>query len=191
MNYLTSYQTLNDAFRTLSKEVLINGKPQQAVITTAYLGQAENRHISSLEPFGQGDYVEHEGKTYLVIEEVETKRHNKYRATMTVCNYSLEQRDVIGREQVGRDALGKPVYENIYGDPYYIWAVLHSSDMKSNLAQQIPSNTAKFLIDVPYSEKNVELFALNAEFPLRHKKLKITGYDITRDGILTLEAQRI
>ena len=73
MNYLTSHQTLNDTFRTLSKEVLINGEPQQAIVTTAYLGEAEKRHVSSLEPFRQGDYVEHEGKTYLVTQEVESE----------------------------------------------------------------------------------------------------------------------
>ena len=98
---------------------------------------------------------------------------------------------MIGRGQIGTDSLGKPVYKNIYSDPYHIWVVLHSSDMKTNFAQQIPSTNSKFQIDVPYSDNNVVVFALNAEFPLRHKKMKIVGYDLTREGILSLEGNRI
>jgi hypothetical protein len=59
MSYLTSHKSIDDAFKSISQEVLINDVPQQAYITNAHLGMYSTRHMHSLEPFNQGDVSIH------------------------------------------------------------------------------------------------------------------------------------
>lgn len=130
MNILTNHKLINDTFKSLTETVLINDKPQQAIIGMAYLGMVENRHINSLEPFKRGDYVEYNGHTNLISEEVQTKRQNKYRSTMTSCNYYFTVRDSLGQVMVGKDEFNRPIYEKAFSEPYEIHGVMKKWDRK-------------------------------------------------------------
>lgn len=185
MNLFTNYKLVNDTFKANSEEVLVNGKPQQAIITTSYLGLEEKRHLNSLEPFKRGDYIEYRDETYIVIEEVETPRHNKYRATMRYCDYVFTVRDLLGRVEIGRDEFNKPVYDYIYSDPYHIHSAIKQWD-RSALSTNDSVNLMQtsFFIDMQDTEKNREKFATNEEFEIKGKSMKVTLQDRSQSGLL-------
>lgn len=67
----------------MGKDVLTNGNPMRVMITNANLEQNyDDRKITSLSPLNRGDIVLFEGKKYLIISEVNTKRYNKSKAIM-------------------------------------------------------------------------------------------------------------
>lgn len=184
MNYLTNAKLLDDALSHISKTVLINGNPQQAVITTAYLGLAENRHISSLQPFNRGDLVEHRGHTYLVTEEVKTKRHNKYRATMTSCNYYFTVRDLISREIIGYDDFNRPMYKETYSEPYNIHGVMKEWDRKLDQAFAINMMQVTFFIDVQDNAINREQFKVNNIYDIKGVNMEVKLQEFSNEGII-------
>ena len=185
MNYLTNPKLLNDSLNHISETVLINGVPQQAVITTAYLGLEENRHISSLQPFKRGDLVEHRKHTYLVTEEVKTKRHNKYRATMTSCNYYFTVRDYLGKVDSGKkDDFGRPIFTDIYGEPYNLHGVMKEWDRKLDQAFAINMMQVTFFIDVQDNAINREQFKINNIYEIRGRNMKVALHEKSNDGIL-------
>ncbi|HJF32221.1 MAG TPA: hypothetical protein K8V56_10685 [Sporosarcina psychrophila] len=190
MNYLTSHQMLNDTFRSLSKKVLINSKPQDAIVTTAYLGAVEKRHISSLESFYQGDYVEHEGRTFLVTEEVETRRHNKFRATMTHCNYYFTASNPPIKVDTGlKDDFGKPIYSYTEVDSTYLYCVVSEIERSIVTTGGMSLAKATFFIDIQESVSNKKLFAVNSEHVFKGKNVKVIGQDINQNGRLGIEMQ--
>lgn len=184
MNILTNHKLINDTFKSLTETVLINDKPQQAIIGMAYLGMVENRHINSLEPFKRGDYVEYNGHTYLITEEVQTKRQNKYRSTMTSCNYHFTVKDLIGREIVDYDSFGKPIYKDIYSEPYNIHGVMKEWDRKLDQAFAINMMQVTFFIDVQDNEKNREQFKVNNVYDIKGINMKVALHELSNDGIL-------
>ncbi|MEK5208106.1 hypothetical protein [Psychrobacillus sp. FSL H8-0510] len=185
MNYLTNPKLLNDSLNHISETVLINGVPQQAVITTAYLGLEENRHLSSLQPFKRGDLVEYRKHTYLVTEEVKTKRHNKYRATMTSCNYYFTVRDLIERIDTGKkDDFGRPIYKDVYGEPYNLYGVMKEWDRKLDQAFAINMMQVTFFIDVQDNAINREQFKINNIYDIRGRNMKVALHEKSNDGIL-------
>ena len=186
MNLLTNYKLINDTFKSLSEEVLVNGEPQQAIIATAYLGMEEKRHINSLEPFRRGDYVEHRGKTYLVSEEVETPRHNKYRATMAHCDYYFTVRDLIGREIVGHYPDGRPIYEDVYSDPYKIYGHTKQWDRSLDKSFGINMMQVTYFIDVQDNEKNREQFKVNNIYDINGKNMRVSLHELSNEGLLGL-----
>ena len=184
MNYLTNPKLLNDSLNHIGETVLINGKPVKAVITTAYLGMAENRHISTLDYFKRGDYIEHRGHMYMVNEEVKTKRHNKYRSTMTSCNYSFTVRDIIGREQIGVDDFKRPIYKDIYSEPYKIHGVMKEWDRKLDQAFAINMMQVTFFIDVQDTPKNREQFKINNIYDIKGVNMQVGLHELSNEGIL-------
>lgn len=185
MNYLTNPKLLNDSMNHISETVLINGVPQQAVITTAYLGMEENRHISSLQPFKRGDLVEHRKHTYLVNEEVKNKRHNKYRATMTSCNYYFTVRDLIERIDTGeKDTYGRPIYKYIYGEPYNIHGVMKEWDRKLDQAFAINMMQVTFFIDVQDNAINREQFKVNNIYDIKGVNMEVKLQELSNEGII-------
>ena len=184
MNYITNPKLLNDSLNHISETVLINGVPQQVVITTAYLGLEENRHISSLQPFNRGDLVEHRKHTFLVTEEVKTKRHNKYRATMTSCNYYFTVRDLIGREIIGFNDFNQPMYKSIYGEPYNLHGVMKEWDRKLDQAFAINMMQVTFFIDVQDNAINREQFKVNNIYDIKGVNMKVALHELSNEGII-------
>ena len=184
MNYITNPKLLNDSLNHISETVLINGVPQQVVITTAYLGLEENRHISSLQPFNRGDLVEHRKHTFLVTEEVKTKRHNKYRATMTSCNYYFTVRDLIGREIIGFNDFIQPMYKSIYGEPYNLHGVMKEWDRKLDQAFAINMMQVTFFIDVQDNAINREQFKVNNIYDIKGVNMKVALHELSNEGII-------
>ena len=154
---------LDNMFKSLSKEVLINGEPQDAVVTNADLGESKKRHISSLESFKEGDIVEHRGNNYMVMEQVESKRHNKYRATMSFCDYSFTVRDLLGREVIGHDGSGRPIYRDILSNPYEVPCVVDKLESTSHLNARFATVDGKIFISIQDNEQNRINFEVNVE----------------------------
>ncbi|MTD30111.1 hypothetical protein [Planomicrobium sp. YIM 101495] len=186
MNLLTNYTLINDTFDSLSETVLINGEPQKAIIATAYLGMVENRHISSLQPFRRGDYVEHRGHLYIVNEEVKTPRHNKYRATMTSCNVSIEVRDFLGRVIDRFDELGRPIYVDAYSDPYLIHGVMKQWERSLNDAFALQMMEIAFFVDVRDTPEAREQFKINNVYTIKGMAVSVVMHDLSQNGLLGL-----
>lgn len=186
MNLLDNYTLLNDTFKPLSETVLINGKPRQAIIGMAYLGVAENRHINTLEPIKRGDYVEHKGHIYIVSEEVKTPRQNKYRATMTSCNITIEARELIERVKVGTGGMGRPIYQNIYSDPYYIEGAMKQWERSLDDAFAIAMMDVSFFVDIQDNPKNREQFKINNIYKIKGMDVAVNLQDLSQDGLLGL-----
>jgi len=191
-NPLNNLTLLTDTFKSISETVLINGKPQQAVITFSGLGEQEKRIINSLEPFEQGDLVEHEGQMYLVSEEVTTPRGIKYRATMTLCNYTfvIETKGALTRVQIDTDTLGKPIYKDVYAPSTFddVPAIIYGFQSKYTYGQ-IATSISTMFIHVQHNDKNMTDFSTNKEIPFRDKAVKLKGRDISRNGLLGIEAE--
>lgn len=193
MNQFNNNQMLIDTFRSMSYPVLINGKEQEVFITTAYLGEYEKRHISSLEPFKQGDIVSYEGELFLIIEEVVTMRGMKYRSSMMLSNYNFEN-EVLGepvKTIIGYDERERPIYEITYPNSYteYLPTVVFGYSRKDTGNQQIPMSQTTVLMYMQYSVENETKFAVSTTIshPYKHRTFKVTGQDITRNGLLILE----
>lgn len=177
---------LNDTFRTLSEEVIINGERQDAIVTTANLGESEKRHISSLQPFKEGDIVEHRGNNYMVMEEVVTKRHNKYRATMSHCDYSFTVRDLLEKRFNGLDDLGRPKYQYVYSERYEVLCVVDKLESTSHLNVQFATMDKKIIVSVQDTEKNRINFEVNSEQNFKGNKAKVIIHDLTHNGRINL-----
>lgn len=184
MNLLTNYTLINDTFNSLSESVLINSVPQQVIIGSSPQGIVENRHVSSLQPFKRGDYVEHNGHMYIVSEEVKTPRHNKYRATMTSCNYSFSVRDYLGRTQVGVDDLGRPEYLEHYSELYDIYGVMKQWDRSLNIAFAINMMQVTFFIDVQDNVNTREQFKINNIYDIKGKNMTVALHDLSQEGLI-------
>lgn len=186
MNLLTNYKLINDTFDSLTETVLINDEPQQAIIGTAYLGTVENRHISSLQSFKRGDYVKHRNHLYIVNEEVKTPRHNKYRATMTSCNISIEVRDYLGKIKVDTDDMGRPIYKEQYGEPYLIHGAMKQWERKMEDQFAFRMMEISFFIDVQDTPKNREQFKVNNVYTINGMGVSVALQDLSQDGLIGL-----
>ncbi|QHJ71614.1 hypothetical protein [Planococcus halotolerans] len=184
MNLLTNYKLLNDTFDSLAETVLINGKPQQAIIGMAYLGTVENRHINSLQPFNRGDYVDYKGHKYLISEEVKSPRQNKYRSTMTSCNVTIEVRDYLGKTKIGEDDFGKPIYEEHYSEPYDVYGSMKQWERSLNDAFSINMMDVSLFIDIQDTPENRTLFAVNNELSILGMTAKVMLQDLSQDGLI-------
>ena len=186
MSYLFNSQPLDDAFKAMAQTVLINDEPQQAVITTAHLGEKERKHISSLQKFSQGDYVQFNDELYLIIEEVEGKRHNKYRATMALCNFRITIKGETIRVQIGKDEFGRPIYQTTNLPDTYVHGVINKADRRLQLTGQMSVVNSRLYIDVQDNPDNVTKLAVNKTFPFKDKAIKVLSHDRSNNGRLGL-----
>ena len=185
MDLFRNYKLINDTFKANTETVLINEKPQQAIIAMSYLGMEEKRHISSLEPFKRGDIVEYRDEYFLIVEESVTPRHNKYRATMRRCDHTFVVRDFIERVDTGEvDFQGRPIYKDIYSDPYPIPSVMKQWERSLDKSFAINMMDITFFVDMQDTEKNRKTFATNEVFDIRGKNMRVILQDRSQEGLL-------
>lgn len=191
MNYLTNPKLLQDALSHISETVLVNDEPQQAVITMAYLGEHERRHISSNQLLKTGDYIKHKDVTYIIAQEVETTRHFKYRSAIELCNITFvfegEEQEIFTGEF---DWQGKPIYEIIPGEDIPVPAFAESlSEKISYEAWGVKQNT--IVASIQQNETTEENIKVNDELEVRGRKYAVTHIDRLVTGVLrlTLEFQ--
>lgn len=187
MNLLTNYKLLDDTFNSLAETVLINGKPQQAIVGMAYLGTVENRHINSLQPFKRGDYVDYRGHKYIISEEVKSPRQNKYRSTITSCNVTMEVRDYLGKVNTGRtNDFGQPIYEDQYGEPYDVYGSMKQWERSLNDAFAIQMMDVSVFVDIQDTPEMREQFKVNNEYTILGMTVKLMLLDYSQDGLIGL-----
>ena len=190
MNYLMSTQSLKDTFNSLSTEVLINNVPQQAVITMAHLGMQSKRHLHSLEPFNQGDYVVFNEETYLVVEDVINPRGVKYKATIEYCNYKAQTPDFVERVLVGVDPdTKKPIYEEITTPGIYFMSIIKQDNI-SIVNGAFRLNTSQFTMTAPNNAELDKNLKLNNEIVVYDRKFKIVNINKLRTGLLEVTLEK-
>lgn len=192
MNYLTSTKLLDDTMRNIGETVLINGLPQQAIITTAYLGEHERRHISSLERLKAGDYIEHKGQHYIIIQEVETTRFNKYRSAMELCNIKISHQleDTKG-EIIGYDPFGKPIHEVIPGEIIEIKALVQNIKTQVIDAYSWIQLQETVIAHIQDNELNREVFGLNTEMEINEKVFRVAHIGDLINGLLKITLTKV
>lgn len=185
MNYLTNSKLLDDAFRHTAETVLVNDVPQQAIINMAHLGERERRHIASLEPLKSGDYIKHKEHMYIIAQEVETTRHNKYRSAMELCNYTFTF-EILGEQyRDGTDQFGKPIWKNhpstFFDVPAFAQNLTNKITYEAWSTQQ---NT--IVASVQSNAVTLEHMKLNVTTIVRGRKYGITHIDKLVEGVLHL-----
>jgi hypothetical protein len=162
----------------------INSVPQQVIIGSSPQGIVENRDVSSLESFKRGDYIEYNGHMYIVYEEVKTPRHNKDRATMTSCNYSFSVRDFLGKEIVGFNEFGMPIYKENYSELYQIYGAMKQWDRSLEQSFAINMMQITFFIDVQDNANTREQFKLNNIYDIKGKNMTVAMHDLSQEGLI-------
>ena len=179
---------LKTAFESLSYDVLVNDVPQKAVITQAELGSASRRHMQSLEPFQQGDYVQFGNGKYLVIQEVMNTRAFKYKATIEYCNYTITTPEKVERIRDGRNEFGEPNYIYVTTPGFEIDVILRQDKMAIKDGV-IRLNLSSLEMLLPDAAKFREEIKINAEIMVYDLKYKIVDINRVRTGLMetTLE----
>lgn len=191
MNYLMSTESLKDAFNSLSTEVLINNVSQQAVITTAHLGMQSRRHMHSLEPFNQGDYVVFNKETYLVIEDVINPRGAKYKATIQYCNHFITTPETTEKINTGKfDQFGKPIYEYVKVPGFDIQVIVDEERITLN-GGAFRVNTTNLTMLLPDTEKYRAEVVVNAELVILGRKHRVVNINRFRKGLLEVTLEKL
>lgn len=176
---------LSDAFNTLTTEVLVNDVPQQAVISSAHLGMQSKRHMHSLQPFKQGDYVVFNKDTYMVVEDVINPRGIKYKATIQHCNKQITLAGETIKIQDGFDDRGRPHYIYVT-QPGRVVDVVAFMDRVSLSGSQIRVNNSVVSIFAPDTVENREKILVNDVFPIDDTYYKITSINHFRVGLMDI-----
>src|SRR5690625_2434002 len=105
--------------------------------------------------------VTYQDEYYLIINETITKRHNKYKALMRHCNFTLEIENVIDREIIDYDRYGRPIYEYIYGDPFIIPLIISEKTFSIDDRYSLRVASNNIIITVQDNKQTQEHFAIN------------------------------
>lgn len=160
------------------------------MITDSALNPNSSYHIHSLEYFRSGDMFSLEGERYLCRVDTVLKRHAKYKATVDYCNYPFPLTK-IEKVQTGVDEFGRPVYkeeEVFYKIEYGILEEVKIIKTDSN--QPINNISIQYTFTIRDTQLNREAFTLNREFTIKGYKLKVTGFNYLRSGIMVVTLSR-
>lgn len=186
-------------FESAGTEVLINDNPLKAIITNSgFNNENDERYINTLNPIRMGDLVTFNDHQYIIITETTSKRHAKYRAVMRHCNFTIEfpgeiervpMRDEDGN--IIRDAFGRPEYEDVQGDPYFIPAIVDNKYFQINnqFAARVGDN--QIMVIVQDNAVNRTKFEVNERFELMGKNWKVRNQDKTESGLLVLTCEKV
>ncbi|MBY0221952.1 hypothetical protein [Sporosarcina aquimarina] len=190
MNKFTGMQSLKDAFNSIAVEVLINDEPQQAYITQAHLGESSRKHMHSLQPFNQGDYVSIGEAVYMVVEDVVNQRGAKYKATIQHCNYMIQLPGETIRVPDGVDSRGRPKYKEIVQPGKELHSIVNMDRVTMN-GSQIVVNTSVYMMLIPDIEEARENVKVNDEYDVYGEMMVVVNINRLRTGLMeiTLKAK--
>ncbi|GKV65593.1 MULTISPECIES: hypothetical protein [unclassified Sporosarcina] len=188
MNKFTGVQSLQDAFKSIADTILINDVPQQAYITTAHLGEKSRRHLHSIEPFNQGDYVDFREGVYMVVEDVINQRGAKYKSTIEHCNYKITLEGESERVITGYDDRGRPIYGYITKPGREIHAIV-DMDRVTISGAQIRINTSMMSMLVPDTEENRTEIIIGKEYDVYGSNMAVSHINRLRTGLLEINLQ--
>lgn len=107
-------------FNQLAKPVKLNGNDTQAILTHSAVNKDyDDFKITSLAALQRGDVVEYDNKKYLVLSEINSDRHNKYKAIIRNMPFHLHVQTGTEKVFTGEyDRLNNPIFEDtpIYAD---------------------------------------------------------------------------
>ncbi|MBD8006421.1 Ig domain-containing protein [Bacillus norwichensis] len=192
-------QDIQYLFESAGTEVLINDNPHKAIITNSgFNSENDERYINTLNPIRMGDLVTFNDHQYIIITESTSKRYAKYRAIMRHCNFTIQFPGEIERVPVldedGNpvlDKYGRPIYEDIEGDPIFIPAIVDDKYFQVNNQFQMRVADNQIMVIVQDNELNRDKFEVNERFELMGKEWKVLQDDLTKVGMLILTCERV
>ncbi|MNH24631.1 hypothetical protein D3C79_845800 [compost metagenome] len=186
---------IQDIVRNNSTIVKVNEgysdeKELPIMITNSALNPNSSYHIHSLEYFRSGDMFSLEGERYLCRVDTVLKRHAKYKATVDYCNYPMPLYKIV-RVQVGVDEMNRPIYKDEEVFQKIEYGILEEVKiLKTDNNQPINNISVQYTFTIRDNELNKEIFTLNREFTIKGYKLKVTGFNYLRSGIMVVTLSR-
>lgn len=176
-------------FGTAGQSILVNDIQRQAIITNPSISEYEERYIHTLDKVSRGDLVTMDNEKYICITETVTKRHSKYKSLARHCNYTIEIPGEVTEIQVGETPFGDPIYEYIYGDPYFIPSIVDNKtfSVDNQSAVRLANNQIEVILQ--NNAVNTQKFAVNFTFNVMNKNWKVINIDKSKNGLLILTCE--
>ncbi|WP_409174826.1 hypothetical protein [Brevibacillus fortis] len=174
------------------ESIRVNNVEVKAVITNAPIKEFDDKYVSALTHFKRGDHVLYKGLDYYVINEVEAKRYDNYKAIIRRCPYKIN--------------FNVSKYTNTTSGPYVSYDVKRvptivstAKDIGMNYNQMIGAYLpdGQLAIYVQDNSDTRKIFAgvADPEQKTLHniifsgKAWKIIGADLTKKGMITFNVQ--
>lgn len=182
-------QDIEQLFEASAIDVLINDEPAKAIITQEqFMRETEDRNLHTLSKVSTGDEIVYQDEYYLIINETITKRHSKYKALMRHCNHVLKIKNVIGQREIGKDETGRPIFEDILGDPpyFYIPMIISAKAFSIDERHSLLIGDEKIYATVQDNEIIRKYLSENTGIDFANTEYTITHQDKTNVGLIVL-----
>ncbi|MBB6445828.1 hypothetical protein [Bacillus benzoevorans] len=174
-------------FELMGQTVLINDVERKTIITNKTLSENEERYLHTLDKVSMGDLVSIDDEKFLIMTETITKRNGKYKALIRHCNYVIEIPTIV-QELIGYDSYGRPVYQDVEGEPILIPSIVENKSFAVSGSQLLVADN-QIIVIVQDNEVNRNKFAVNGTFNLMDKNWKVLNDDRTKRGLLILTCE--
>ncbi|WP_342440602.1 hypothetical protein MHB65_12975 [Lysinibacillus sp. FSL K6-0075] len=166
-----------------------------AVISNATFSPNSTFHIHSLDVFNCGDYttINNPNNVYMVTSDVLTMRGGKYKATLEYCNYLIVEWKT-EKVLIGKDALGRPVYEEQQVKVGEIPCILRYKDMTYTTNDSINLTKPIYQIIVRDTDASRKNFKLNenpyGDVTIYDTTYRIIDVDYSKKGIINIRLEK-
>lgn len=158
-------------------DVTINGKQTKVLIYQKYDSSSEiKKVIGYIEDIKRGNIVEIEDKKWLITTYPEDNKIYR-KAEMELCNFNFPIATGTTQVLIGKDSLGRPVYETQTTYTYYPCVIKSTlSAVTENNSINLPNDY--LLATLPYND-NTKLIKLNTEINYYDNTYKVTNFDFS------------
>ena len=183
-------EDINYIFEQAAQTILINDVPRNVIITNPQMNEDETRYLHTLDRMLQGDLVVLEGEKYLSITESNTKRHSKYKNKIQHCNQHIEVVGEMEKVLIGYDDRGRPVYEEVLGDPILIPSIVERGTFTVDSGGSFLVPQDVLYVTVQDNEMNRRKFPINITIKITGLNYVVQHQDLTRKGLIILRLKQ-
>lgn len=173
--------------------VEVNGIIQKALIRNSNeaIRYYNDKYLIGKFEIQTGDYVKivDQNDTYLIVSEID-KRKNHHKARLRKCNQILVK-EIPGEEiLVGRDPIGRPIYDT--GEPTFIsfLAIVENTVLDIQTGYPIVVQENEIIVQLQENDETLQEFKLGEVFSVLNVRYKIIGVDRFTKGLLHIKAMK-
>ena len=178
------------------QDLLVNDLPKRLLVQDKYTYNVEGKRKTIIGQFGDfkfGDVIDYSQYKWIIVDFVLSDHKMYDKGVMELCNDVLVIEGDPIKTQVGTDPMGRPIYEDIAGEPLIINCITTNRIMSSQdgIGIKLPDNRLEITIPFIIHDKIIE----NTNFIMNNRAYKIFGLDyssvINQNGIIKIMAERI
>lgn len=180
-------------FDMVSRPIGLNGVYDKAIIgytNVQSVSDYDDIRITTLSPLHRGDKIIYDNKRWLVIGDVATERHGKYKSIMRQVTHPVRIQTGVERVYTGEiDEYGNPIYteEPVYSDCEII--IMDSPAISIQTAGAMAYVDGKVTMVMPDDESSAA-FETDFEFNLASSKWRVVYADISKHGLKILSVDK-